>query len=56
MIKAFFKNVGEIFAIFLPSKNGFLMIKTFKNRGAMYKRKKVLTNENKKIIIGLEIK
>lgn len=55
MIKAFFKNLGE-YTIILGMKNGFVMIKKFqKSVGNIYKIK-LLTNENKKIIMNLQIK
>ena len=39
MIKHFFKILGE-YTIIFGMKNGFVMIKKFENRGAIYKRKR----------------
>ena len=47
MIKHFFKILGE-YTIILGMENGFVMIKEFKNRGAIYKRKEKINIKERK--------
>ena len=55
MIKHFFKILGE-YTIILGMENGFVMIKEFKNRGAIYKRKEKINIKDKKEKINMKEK